>query len=133
MRDQTMQQLVLLGVLLASGGADPFDPKAYLGARQEEKAKAEVSAEGGSAGGLISHSIYRLNGLRFHRLASAAGAIFLPGPGEIPELREEFVLCEEHAKLLGGETLRVRDGLPINAEIKAAEVRVLAMIARCKD
>lgn len=124
-----MQHLVIFGVLMATA-ADPFNPSAYLGARQEEQVHAD---EATGSHGLTGHAIYRLNGMRFHRLASASGAVYLPGAGETPELQEEFALCEQHLKLLGGEVLRVRDGLPINGELKAAQAKVLGMIAKCKD
>ncbi len=128
-----MQHLVIVGILLSAAGSDPFNPGAYLGVKQEEAAKAQVQSAGGSVGGLTAHSIYRLSGHRFHRLATVAGAVFLPGAGAVPELTEEFAICEQHVRLLGGEVLRVRDGLPIDATLKAAEPQIVAMIGKCKD
>jgi hypothetical protein len=106
----------------AQGSA--FDPSGFI------EQKAATAAE--AATSLRSQGIYRINGQRFHKLTSNDGSVYLPGAGSLPEIHEEFAVCEQHLKLMT-EVLRVRDGLPVDREVKKSEAKIIAMIRRCRE
>lgn len=118
-----MQHIIFIGVILAAA-TSPFDPSGYLGQKPVEAPAVET---------LTEHAIYRVNGLRLHRLGTAGGAIFLPGAGEVPELNVALGICEQHLRLVAKEILKVRDGLAIGPEIKKAAPDVIGLINKCRS
>lgn len=108
----------------ARAGGSAFDPSGFI---EQKAASAAVAASS-----LRSQGIYRINGQRFHKLTSNDGSVYLPGAGSMPEIQEEFAVCEQHLKLMT-EVLRVRDGLPVDKDVRKSEPKIIAMIRRCQE
>ena len=124
---------MLVGLVVSAGLApgvparaqgSAFDPSGFI----EQKAASAAAA----ATSLRSQGIYRINGQRFHKLTSNDGSVYLPGAGSMPEIQEEFAVCEQHLKLMT-EVLRVRDGLPVDQDVRRSEPKIIAMIRRCQE
>lgn len=103
---------------------DPFDPKGFL------QQKAAATAKGAEA--LKSRGIYKINGQRFHQFVSDDGVVFLPGAGSMPDMHEEFAICQTHLGLMN-EVLPMREGLPVDAEAKKVEKQIIGMIRKCQE
>lgn len=113
-----------LCALSATALASPFDPSAYIEAKEMQTQDAKPK--------LISKSVFRIDGRRFQKLTSELGSVFLPSTGSLPELHEEFALCVPHLKLMR-EVIPVRENIPVEPEILKHEAKILAMIQKCKD
>ena len=107
-----------------AAGGSAFDSSHYL----QEQAEVEQH----EAKALTEHGIYRVNGKRFHRMASSKGEVFLPGDGELPDMIEEFALCRQHLPL-ANEVVKIRDGLSISTKLQALAPRIVPLIRKCQE
>jgi hypothetical protein len=104
--------------------ASPFDPKAYIDHKESQKVQSGTK--------LTNLAIYRINGQRYMRFASTEGAVFLPSPGDHPEMHEEYALCSQHLRLLK-EVLPVREGLAVDKDIRDHESFFIGLIRKCVE
>ena len=117
----------LVGTLVIGAGVvakgDPFDPKGYIDHKETQKnAHSEQ---------LSSEGVYRINGVRFIKLTSPEGSVYLPAHGSMPELNDELLVCQQHLKLLG-EVLPVRENLPVDPDVLKHSKQVVNMIRKCR-
>jgi hypothetical protein len=113
-----------LALAPAAQGQNPFDPKAYIDDKVDAATKTNET--------LSVHAIYKIDGHRYHRVGTAAGTVWLPGEGDVPTVREEFTLCEQHMRLLR-EVLLIRDGVKIEPELKKLERPIVDLIHKCQE
>lgn len=117
---------ILFGLLSVNSQlvGNTFDPSSYIEAK--ELTGATVNDR------VTAKSIYRINGLRYQKLTSSAGSVFLPSTGAKPDLLEGGVLCQPHLKLMN-EVVPVRENLPVEADILKDETAILELIRKCKE
>ena len=100
-----------------------FDPSSYLAQSKEQPDE--------KAPNLLTRSVYRIDGIRYIKVNTDQGSVYLPGLSTNADLSESKVVCSHHIKLID-DVFAVRDGLPITNTIQKNRTEIGVLIRKCQ-